>query len=213
MLLKLLGCFSLEYRRLQYVQSLAANFCWTSPIPFVALQLLSHTAIIIIQQRGRRCAAMQKRLDTIWFKAMIVSRLFRLLVLIVRVAVGNPSQVGNDKALWSTAPQSLGYSINLPNESSPALNSSSENMSHRCDPLYGIYPDIGDCQDALARLQSGSTQRTFGQRAAGLPDTVIILPLILFGSMQFTLPLQPIHRALLYCTLIFFTSLLMYREC
>ena len=128
---------------------------------------------------------------------MIVSRLFRLLLVVVRVAVGIPSQVGNDEPLWSTAPQSFSYSINLPNESSQALNASSENMSHRCDTLYGIYPDIGDCQDALARLQSGSTQRTFGQRATGLPDTVIDLPLMLFGSMQFMLPRQPIHRALL----------------
>lgn len=119
---------------------------------------------------------------------MIASRLFRLLLVIVRVAVGNPLQVGNGEPLWSTAPQSFSYSINRPNESSPALNASSENMSHRCDPLYGIYPDIGDCQDALARLQSGSMQRTFGERATGLPDTVIVLPLMLFGSM-------PVHIA------------------
>ena len=155
----------------------------------------------------------ETRLHTIQFEDMIVSHLFRLLLVIVRVAVGNPSHVRNDEPLWSTAPQSFGYPMKLPNGSTPALNASSENLSHRCDTLYGVYPDIGDCQDALARLQSGSTQRTFAQRAPGLPDTVIVLPLILFGSMQFTLPRQRIHRALQYCTLIFFTSLLMHPEC
>lgn len=144
---------------------------------------------------------------------MIASRLFRLLLVIVRVAVGNSSQVGNDEPLWSTAPQSFSHSINRPNESSPALNVSSENMSHRCDPIYGMYPDIGDCQDALAKLQTGSEQRTFGERATGLPDSVIPLPLILFGSMLFTLSRRPIHRALLWCTLILVTSLLMHPGC
>ena len=126
-------------------------------------------------------------LNTAWAKNMIASDLFRLLLVIVRVAVGSSLQVADDEPLWSTAPQSFNYSINRPNESSLALNSSSENMSHRCDPIYGRYPDIGDCQSAFSQLQVGSVQRTFGERNTGLPDRVIVLPFLIFGSMPFTL--------------------------
>ena len=118
---------------------------------------------------------------------MTASGLFWLLLVIVRVAVGKPSQVAVDEPLWSTAPQSFSYSVNRPNESSLALNTSSENMVQRCDPLYGRYPDIGDCQDALSQLHVGSVQRTFGERDTGLPDTVIALPFVVFGSMPFKL--------------------------
>ena len=119
---------------------------------------------------------------------MIASGFFRLLLIIVRVTVGKSSQVAVDEPLWSTAPQSFSYSVNRPNESSLALNTSSEiNMGHRCDPIYGMYPDIGDCQDAFSQLQVGSAQRTFGERDTGLPDTVISLPFAVFGSMPFKL--------------------------
>ena len=126
-------------------------------------------------------------LDTIWPVNMIASCLFRLLLVIGRVAVGSSSQVADDKSLWSTAPQTFNYSINRPNESLPALSSPSENLSHRCDPIYGRFPDIGDCQNALSQLQVGSVQRTFGERHRGLPDTVIVLPLMVFGGMPFAL--------------------------
>lgn len=118
---------------------------------------------------------------------MIASGLFRLLLVSVRVAVGKPSRIAVDEPLWSTAPQSFSYSVNRPNESSLVLNNSSENMVQRCDPLYGRYPDIGDCQDALSQLQFGSEQRTFGERNTGLPRDVIPLPFASFGSMPFKL--------------------------
>lgn len=117
---------------------------------------------------------------------MTAPHLFRLLVVIVLVAGGSSSLVANDEPLGLTAPQSFSYSRNRPNDSAPALNTSGENMSYRCDTRYGMYPDIGDCQDAFANLQSSSEQRTFGERNTGLPDSVIALPLLVFGSMPFT---------------------------
>ena len=125
--------------------------------------------------------------DTIPFENMVATRLFGLLVVILRVTVGNPALVTNDESLWLTAPQKFTYSINRSNESSPALNTSSENMSYRCETLYGIFPDLGDCQDALSNLQAGAEQRLFGQRHTGLPDSVIALPFLIFGSMPSTL--------------------------
>lgn len=118
---------------------------------------------------------------------MIAPRLFGLLVILVRVAVGNCLLVANDEPLFLSAPQTFSYSINRPNESSPALNTSSENMICRCDTLYGMYPDIGDCQNALLGLQAGTEQRIFGERRTGLPGSVVALPFILFGSTPFTL--------------------------
>ncbi len=127
---------------------------------------------------------------------MILPHLFGLLVVIVRVAVGISTLVANDEPLI-TAPQSFTYSINRPNESSGALNTSSENVSYRCDALYGMYPDIGDCQDALSSLQAGSSQQVFGQRKTGLPESVIALPFLVFGSMPFTLHDWLVNRVLL----------------
>ena len=142
---------------------------------------------------------------------MIASLVFRLLLVIVRVAVGSSSQVADDELLWSTAPQNFNYSVNRPNESSPALNTSSVNMTHRCDSIYGVYPDIGDCQDALSKIQVGSEQRTFGQRNTGLPRNVLVLPLLFFGSMLFKLhDLTHQWSATIWCTLILVTSLLMH---
>ena len=117
---------------------------------------------------------------------MITTHFFGLLVVIVRVAFGNSTLVANDEPLILTAPQSFTYSINRPNESSGALKTSSENISYRCDVLFGMYPDIGDCQDAFSSLQAGSAQRVFGERRTGLPDSVVALPLLVFGSMPFT---------------------------
>ena len=117
---------------------------------------------------------------------MFTPHLLGLLVITVRVAVGISTLVANDEPLMLTAPKNFTYSINRPNESSGALNTSSENISYRCDVLFGMYPDIGDCQDAFSSLQTGSAQRVFGERRTGLPDSVIALPLLVFGSMPFT---------------------------
>lgn len=127
---------------------------------------------------------------------MIAPRLFGLLVIIVRLTVGNSSLIANDEPLVLSALQSLTYPKHHPNESSPALNTSIVNLSHRCDTIYGVYPDIGDCQDALANLQVGSQQQMFGERGTGLPSSVIALPFILFGSMPFRLHDWLINRVL-----------------
>ena len=130
---------------------------------------------------------------------MIALPLFGLLVVIVRLTVGNSSLIANDEPLVLTATQNLTYSIIRPNESSPALNTSIANIAHRCDTTYGVYPDIGDCQDALSNIQPGSEQQMFGERnSPGLPEhDVIALPFLVFGSMPFTLHDLLINRVLL----------------
>ena len=128
---------------------------------------------------------------------MIAPPLFGLLVVIVRLTVGNSSLVANDESLVLTATQNLTYSMIRPNESSPALNTSIANMVHRCDTIYGVYPDIGDCQDALSNIQPGSEQQMFRERNSGGPDDDIALPFLVFGSMPFTLHNLLINRVLL----------------
>ena len=139
---------------------------------------------------------------------MIAPRLFGLLVVIVRLTVGNSSLIANDEPLVLTAPQNFTYSTNRPNESSPALN-----IGHRCDTLYGIYPDIGDCQDALASMSAGSEQQIFGERNTGLPSSAIALPFLIFGSMPLTLHDWLINRALLLFALLLTISALIHLGC
>ena len=141
-------------------------------------------------------------------KNMIVPRFFGLLVVIVRLTVGNSSLIANDESQVLTAPQNLTYSTNRPNESSPALN-----INHRCDTLYGVYPDIGDCQDALASMSAGSEQMIFGERNTGLPSTAIALPFLIFGSMLFKLHDWPINRVLLWFALLLTISALTHLGC
>ena len=151
-------------------------------------------------------------LDTISFENMFTPHLFGLLVVVVRVAFANSTLVANDESIMLTAPTNFTYSINSPNQSSGALNTSSENMSYQCDALYGMYPDIGDCQDAFSSLQVGSAQRVFGERKTGLPDSVIALPLLVFGSMPSTLNDWFINRGLLYSAFLLITSALIHCE-
>ena len=146
--------------------------------------------------------------NTMGFENMIAPRLFGLLVVIVRLTVGNLSLIANNESLVLTAPQNLTSLTNRPNESSPALN-----INHRCDTIYGIYPDIGDCQDALAAMSAGSEQMVFGERNTGLPSSAIALPFLIFGSMPFTLHDWFINRVLLWFALLLTISALIHLGC